>query len=99
MKSTRTCDVLTVGTGCGVLARSSAGLSQNRICLGPGHGLVPSSGHLAYGFNVHGLNLVFIDELQEMSGSFGHCFVVSCVVSLIGAVDWEKYGHRRLPLL
>lgn len=60
---------------------------------------MPSSGHLASGFNLYALNLVFIDELREISGSFRHCFVVSCVVSLIGAVDWEKYGHRRPPLL
>lgn len=65
-------------------------MSQKRICPGPGHGLVPSSGHLASGFNFHELNSVFIDELQEISGSFRHCFVVSCLVSLIGAVDWEK---------
>lgn len=58
---------------------------------------MPSSGHLASGLNFHELNLVFIDELQEIRGSFRHCFVVSCLVNLIGAVDWEKYGHWRLP--
>lgn len=67
MKSTRTCDELTGGNFCGVLARSSACLSQKRIYPGPGHGLVPSSGYLASGFNFHELNLVFIDELQEIS--------------------------------
>lgn len=93
LRKVREHNELTGADVCSVLARGLAGLSQKQIGPGPSHGLVPSSGHLASGFNFHEQNWVFIDELQEIS-SFRHCHCL-----WFCEPDWsswlEKYGHRR----